>query len=284
MPAAISHRTLLLTTAAIGYLAVFAAFLLFEVPGLGVGHFYYVCVALVALSTGPAWGAGAGVFADCLYALGIVLNPSIPSAQVLSTSTGIRFVTFSLIGALIGWFAKSNRKLVEHLRTAADRDFLTDLLNTRAFDGRLEARLELGRPFGLLLCDMDGLKEINDHDGHAVGNDVLRRAGEVIARVVRDGDEVARVGGDEFAVLTQTPGTDAVRALCSRLTNALAAEGIGMSFGWGVHPRDGNDALALFRAADERLYAQKLIRRRLTGAEIVQLPTGRESFALRSIR
>ena len=57
-----------------------------------------------------------------------------------------------------------------------------------------------------------------------------------------------------------------------------------MSFGWAVHPRDGRDALALFRAADERLHAQKLIRSRLTDGEVVQMPTGRDAFALRSIR
>jgi diguanylate cyclase (GGDEF)-like protein len=284
MPAAMSHRGLLIATALTGYGVVFGSFLIFETPGLGVGHFYYVCIALVALATGPGWGAAAGALADMLYAGGIVLNPKIPSAEVLSTSTGIRFLTFTAIGALIGWFAQNNRELVEHLRTAADRDFLSDLLNTRAFDGRLEARLELGKPFGLILADLDGLKEINDHEGHAVGNDVIRRAADVLKSVVRSEDELARVGGDEFAVLTNLPGTDAVRAFCGRLTSALASEGIAMSFGWAVHPRDGGDALALFRAADERLYAQKLIRRRLDDADIVQLPTGRETYGLRSVR
>ncbi|MDQ2984018.1 MAG: GGDEF domain-containing protein [Actinomycetota bacterium] len=279
-----SHRGLLITTALIGYATVFANFMLFETPGLGIGHFYYVSVALVALATGAWWGAAAGLLADALYACGIVLNPKIPSAEVLSTSTGIRLVTFAAMGALIGWFAQNNRQLVEHLRTAADRDFLTDLLNTRAFDGRLEARLELAKPFGLVLGDMDGLKEINDNEGHAVGNDVLRRAAEVLKTVVRAEDELARVGGDEFAVLTSLPGTDQVRALCGRLTAALASEGIAMTFGWAVNPRDGRDALALFRAADERLYAQKLIRRRLIDAEIVQFPAARESYGLRSIR
>ena len=113
---------------------------------------------------------------------------------------------------------------------------------------------------------------------------MLRRAAEVLKTVVRPEDELARVGGDEFAVLTSLPGTDAVRALCGRLTAALASEGIAMTFGWAVNPRDGRDALALFRAADERLYAQKLIRRRLDDADVVEFPGGRESFALRSIR
>ena len=284
MPAAVSHRRLLIATAALWSAGVFASFLLFEVPGLGIAHFYYVGVVLVALASGPMWGALAGVGADVLYAGGIVLNPHIPSASVLSTSTGIRFVTYSMMGGLVGWFAKNNRHLIERLRSAAERDFLTGLLNTRAFDAALDRRLEDGKPFDLVLGDMDGLKEINDVEGHAVGNDTLRRAGEILAAALRVEDELARVGGDEFAVLTTLAGTDAVRALCGRLIAALAAEGIRMSFGWAVCPRDGKDALILFRAADERLYAQKLIRRRLTDSDVIALPTEQATVALRSVR
>jgi diguanylate cyclase (GGDEF)-like protein len=274
----------LLATALLGYAVVFCSFLLFEVPGLGLGHFYYVSIALIALVTGPGWGALAGVLADGLYGTGILMNPNIPSAEILSTSTAIRFVTYTGIGALIGYFAQRNFRLVEYLRTAADRDFLTGVLNTRAFDEALVRRLDDNRPFGIVMGDMDGLKEINDKEGHAVGNDVLRRAAEILTSVLRSDDQLARVGGDEFAVLTGTSSTDGVRAFAGRLTAALASEGIAMSFGWAVHPRDGSDPLALFRAADERLYAQKLIRSRLTEGEVVQLPNDHELFALRSVR
>ena len=282
MPVAMAHRRLLLGIALAGYMLVFASLVSFESPGLGVGHFFYLCVALVALGSGPRGGVAAGVLADVLYGLGVVLNPSIPSAEVLSTSTGIRFLTYTVMGGLIGWFAQNNRQLIERLRTAADRDFLTDLWNTRAFDGLLEAKLEQSNPFGLVLGDMDGLKEVNDSEGHAVGNDVLRHVAQILQAVVRSEDQLARTGGDEFAVLTTLPGADAVRALCGRLTTALAKEGYAMSFGWAVSPRDGTDALALFRAADERLHAQKLIRSRLTAGEVVPIPTGAE-FGLPSL-
>lgn len=284
VPAVCSHPRLLLALACVGYAATFGAFLLFEAPGLGIGHFYYLSVALVALGTGPLGGALAGIVADLLYAAGVLLNPTIPSADVLSTNTAIRFVTFTLMGLLIGSYARNNRDLVERLRTAADRDFLTDLWNTRSFDGLLEEKLEQSRPFGLVLADLDGLTAINDEEGHAVGNDVLRRVGAVLQSVVPAGDEVARTGGDEFAVLTTLPGNDAVRALCGRLTAALAHEGLAMSFGWATHPRDGRDALALFRAASERLQAQKLIRNRLTDAQVVRLPADADAFARRAAR
>jgi diguanylate cyclase (GGDEF)-like protein len=282
VPAAVSHhRAFLLASAVVLYPLIFGVFLLAEKPGLGLGHFYYFPVAMVALAAGPVWGAAAGLAATGLYSLGIVINPHLASSQVLTGGSIIRLITLTTMGALVGWFASNHRDLSDRLRVASERDHLTGLLNTRAFDAALTARLDQGRGFGLILADMDNMKEINDGEGHAVGNDVLRHAADVLCRASEGAAQVARVGGDEFAVITSLPGSDTVRALCSRLTAALAAEGISMSFGWAVCPRDGETSLLLYRAADERLYAQKLIRSRLTAAEVVSLPSQAERLALR---
>ena len=246
MPAAVSHhRAFLLAAAGVLYPVVFAAFMLAEKPGLGLGHFYYFPVAMVALASGALWGAAAGLLATGLYSLGIVINPYLASSQVLTGGTIIRLVTLTSIGALVGWFATNHRDLSDRLRIANERDHLTGLLNTRAFDAALTARLEQGRPFGLVLADMDSMREINDAEGHAVGNDVLRHAGDILSRTSEGDAQVARVGGDEFAVITWMPGSDTVRALCSRLTSALAEQGISMTFGWAVCPRDGETSLLL---------------------------------------
>jgi len=285
MPAAVSrHRAFLLASSAVLYPAILGTFLLAERPGLGIGHFYYFPVAMIALASGPVWGILAGMTATGCYTLGIVINPHLPASDVLTASTSIRFVTFTTIGALVGWYAHSNRQLSDRLRVAEERDFLTGLLNTRAFDAALSARAELGKPFGLILADMDSLKEVNDREGHAVGNDLLRRAADLLSRKLDYGDQVARVGGDEFGIITSAPGTDAVRALCGRLTSMLHEQGLSMSFGWAVCPRDGDSALLLFRAADERLYAQKLIRSRLSEGEVVGLPSQAERLMLRARR
>jgi len=285
MPAAVSrHRAFLLASSAALYPAILGTFLLAERPGLGIGHFYYFPVAMVALASGPVWGILAGIAATGCYTLGIVINPHLPASDVLTASTSIRFVTFTTIGALVGWYAHNNRQLSDRLRVAEERDFLTGLLNTRAFDAALSARAELGKPFGLILADMDSLKEVNDREGHAVGNDLLRRAADLLSRKLDYGDQVARVGGDEFGIITSAPGTEAVRALCGRLTATLHEQGLSMSFGWAVCPRDGDSALLLYRAADERLYAQKLIRSRLSEGEVVGLPSQAERLMLRTRR
>jgi len=107
---------------------------------------------------------------------------------------------------------------------------------------------------------MDGLKAINDSQGHAEGNDALRRLALMLGSSLRPEDEVARVGGDEFAVLTVLGRTDEAAALAAKLEGAMARQESRITFGWAVFPSDGENALSLYRAADERLYARKLVR------------------------
>ena len=107
---------------------------------------------------------------------------------------------------------------------------------------------------------MDGLKTINDSQGHAEGNDALRRLAHMLGSSLRPEDEVARVGGDEFAVLTILGRTHEAAALAATLEGAMARQESRITFGWAVYPADGENALSLYRAADERLYARKLVR------------------------
>lgn len=265
MSAAASTRRLLASASAATYVLVFLAFLVFERPGLGIAHFFYISIALLALATGPRAGAAGGVIATALYVAGVALNPQIPPADVLTISTVIRFVTFVAMGVMIGWFARSNRSLVEDLRVLAERDSLTGLPNTRSFETAITRRLERGEPFALLLGDMDALKEINEQHGHAEGNDALLQLASVLAQSLRTDDEVARVGGDEFAVLASSQTVDETARLGARLEWVLAAEGCRITFGWALYPQEGANALSLYRVADERLYARKLVRGRRRG-------------------
>jgi diguanylate cyclase (GGDEF)-like protein len=258
--AAHTHRSLVVSCAIASYAVVFAAFVLFEVPGLGIAHFFYLPVAALALSGGVVRGALAGAVAGVLFALGVLINPHISPTELLSLTTPIRFLTFMSMGALLGWFSARDHELVERLRVLAERDFLTGLPNTRAFEAAIARRFDAAKPFVLLLGDMDGLKEINDSQGHAEGNDALRRLALMLGNALRPEDELARVGGDEFAVLTTVVRMDEAAAFAAKLEGVLARQGTPMKFGWAVYPADGENALSLFRAADERLYARKLVR------------------------
>jgi diguanylate cyclase (GGDEF)-like protein len=264
--AATVHRRLLFGISIAAYGIVFSAFALFEVPGLGLGHFFYIPVALLALAGGTTAGLLGGSLAAGLYALAIVITPRLPTRDVLTLATVIRFVTYSSCGMLVGWFANEHRRHAAQLRDLAERDFLTGILNTRVFDEALARRCAAGAPFLLLLGDMDNLKTVNDTHGHAAGNAELRRLANALARALRPGDELARVGGDEFAILTGGEIGDAAQ-LCARLHKRLGAQDLHMTFGWAALPEDGIGPLELFRKADDRLYAAKLIGRNLRVVE-----------------
>jgi diguanylate cyclase len=251
---------LLFGIALLSFAIVFTCVVVYEVPGLGLGHFFYIPVALLALAGGTWAGLSGGVLAAALYALAIVITPRLPTRDALTFATAIRFVTFTSCGVLVGWFANQHRRHVDQLRDLAERDFLTGILNTRVFDEALARRCAGERPFVLLLGDMDNLKAVNDTHGHSAGNTELRRLADALATMLRPGDELARVGGDEFAILTDATAADAPD-LCHRLCNRLAAHDLHMTFGWAALAHDGVAPLELFRKADDRLYAAKLVGR-----------------------
>jgi diguanylate cyclase (GGDEF)-like protein len=260
VPAATLQRRLLFATAVVLYAAVFMSFIVFEMPGLGLGHFFYIPIALLALAGGTRIGLAGGAAATILYALAIVVTPRLPTRDVLTAATAIRLVTYSSCGALIGWFANEHRRHLDQLRELADRDFLTGIFNTRVFDETLGRRCRAGRPFLLLIGDMDNLKQVNDTHGHTAGNTELRRLADALSRALGPDDELARVGGDEFAILVDG-GVGEASELCRQLGDRLAADDLQMTFGWAALPEDGTGPLELFRKADDRLYAAKLIAR-----------------------
>lgn len=255
-----TRRPLLTASAAI-YVSVTVLLVLFEHPGLGIGHFYYLAIALAALSFGPLVGAGAGLVATILFSTGIVLNHSIPTEELLTVSTPIRLVTFVAIGTLLGWFAAHHRAALAELRVLAERDWVTGLPNTRAFEQAVDRRLASKEPFALLLGDVDGFRAVND-GGHGAGDEALRRIGEEIVLLLAGDDEVARIGGDEFAVLSSCRTLEEAGRLAARLERLLDENGLKLTFGWSASPQEGHNALSLYRAADERLYARRLLRDR----------------------
>jgi diguanylate cyclase (GGDEF)-like protein len=260
-----THMRLVLTVAFASFVAVYAALTFLEAPGLGIGHFFYIPIALIALVTGPKLGAAAGVTAAALYALATFVNPDLPSLDVLTVSTPIRLFTFATSGALIGWYAQRNRELIKRLEVLAQRDRLTGLPNVRAFEEAVDKLFKEERPFGLLLGDMDGLREANEELGHGAGDVVLVRLAETLGKLLGPDERLARVGGDEFAILTATRSKDAAADRANQLESFLADEGLRVTFGWAAFPGEGTNALGLVRVADERLYARKLVRGRRNG-------------------
>jgi len=148
----------------------------------------------------------------------------------------------------------------------ASHDPLTGLFNRRSYEDHLAEAVSrtqrYGWPFALVLLDLDNFKAINDRLGHAAGDRALQVLGSEVRSALRSGDVAARVGGDEFAVLVQNADEiQVVEPLADRLRAALdrALPGASVRFSHGVasFPTDADDALALTRVADERLYQAK---------------------------
>ena len=152
----------------------------------------------------------------------------------------------------------------EHrLKVLAETDPLTGCFNRRVFRELVDG-LRAGRegPLGaVLMLDMDDLKDINDRQGHAAGDEAIRRAAEAIRGHTRATDIVVRWGGDEFVVVI--PGASGAYAQARRdeLANALALIGLPASAGLAVYEK-GKDIMVAVEEADREMYAAKAIRKR----------------------
>ena len=132
-------------------------------------------------------------------------------------------------------------------------------------------------PLGIIICDINGLKLINDTLGHQSGDLLLKAAADLLRRCFRDSDIAARIGGDEFAVLL--PGSDeaSVAGCCDRIRRELArynqdsAElSLSISMGYAVEYWPFPDMSALFKRADDAMYKQKLQQSHSSRSETVQ--------------
>ena len=148
-------------------------------------------------------------------------------------------------------------------RTFAHLDPLTGITNRRGFDVALERAQAAGAPYALVLFDLDDFKAINDEHGHTTGDVVLRTIAESAQRAVRKDDCLARIGGDEFAVVavgSEQAGADRlVRALAREVRAADMPEAldVGVTFATAVAPHDGDDRESLLKRASLRLLALK---------------------------
>jgi diguanylate cyclase (GGDEF)-like protein len=161
----------------------------------------------------------------------------------------------------------------EHLREQAATDGLTGLLNHRGSQERLrreiEAAAETGGQLSVAVIDLDHFKLINDSLGHAEGDKALASAAGKLRSVVRSGDAVGRLGGEEFVLVLPGVGGEAAAEAAERARAALAEVLVGRrrlecSAGVATFPEDAPEAAELLERADAALYAAKHAGRRQT--------------------
>ncbi|HEV2195125.1 MAG TPA: sensor domain-containing diguanylate cyclase [Candidatus Acidoferrum sp.] len=167
---------------------------------------------------------------------------------------------------LFSAFDLTKRKRAEsQAQLLAITDPLTGLCNYRRILDVLHAEIErsgrTGRPFAVLLLDLDGLKKINDRCGHLAGSRALCRIGDVLRLFCRAVDTAARYGGDEFAVILPETTASAAAFVASRISERIARDSeqpaLSASIGVAVYPQDGETIEDLLQAADRELYKSK---------------------------
>lgn len=171
------------------------------------------------------------------------------------------------------------KEMEEKLRFLSLFDSLTGLYNRNYFEQEM-SRLESGRhnPVGILICDVDGLKLYNDSLGHEAGDRLLKDIGAVISNCFRDSDVVARVGGDEFAVLLPASDRKKVESISRRLRAAVEhynAEHqslpVSISVGYCLRECNSESLADVFRRADDIMYREKLHRSQSARSAVSQI-------------
>jgi diguanylate cyclase (GGDEF)-like protein/putative nucleotidyltransferase with HDIG domain len=169
-------------------------------------------------------------------------------------------VVLGCAGAMSAWQARNFERQRGMLADISRADPLTGCLNRRGFEERAAAEISAasrhGRQGAVLLLDFDHFKKVNDHHGHAAGDELLCWAVRMLHSVIRPSDALGRLGGDEFAVLFPEIAAAEAVEMAARLADTLSQRA-SASVGIATFPIDGVTLEELMQQADLRLYASR---------------------------
>jgi diguanylate cyclase (GGDEF)-like protein len=193
--------------------------------------------------------------------VGVLLAECGPRNAKMARRSVEMLIRFASHGAL----ALRNAQLLEEMKTLASTDALTGVANRRTFDAVLAWEIRRAKrsrkPVSLILADVDHFKTLNDAQGHGVGDRALQELASLLTNNVRSVDSVARIGGEEFAIVMPECGVKEAAARAELVRKTLA-DGKGphkltVSLGVAAYPDNAVDGSNLLIAADKALYASK---------------------------
>ena len=233
-------------------------------PQLSLEFFFLIPVSLVV------WFAGrrAGVLIAVLSAVAWFTADTASRTSMLASPIPYWNALMKL-GFLVAvaWILPALKKEWEQEKQSARTDYLTKTANKRSFEVAAQMELERAqryhRPFSLVYLDVDKFKFINDRYGHSAGDTLLRVTAQTIQSKIRSSDLLARVGGDEFAVLLPETQSDPAQIVVRRLQKFLLDTAqknewpVSFSFGVATYLRPPETVEEMVKKADSLMYAAK---------------------------
>jgi diguanylate cyclase (GGDEF)-like protein len=232
----------------------------------GFNEFFYVWPAFyIGYFFGPRGIAASVALIGACYA--VVLSTIGATGAPAFTRWIVTLSVVTGVTVALHMLRRHIDRLLSQLRDAARTDTLTQLLNRRGFEERFELELERARrtgdPLTLLVGDLDRFKELNDRFGHAAGDATLANVAQTLDATARTIDTVARVGGEEFALLLPATdaegGLEAAERLRLSVAHTVGDDGAPLTISFGVAQvtHDDETPPSLMLAADTALYAAK---------------------------
>jgi diguanylate cyclase (GGDEF)-like protein len=233
------------------------------------GWMFLIPVTVSAIAAGLREGLIVAVAASSLCAVFAAFSESGVGTTLAVSVFSARFALYGVTAVVLGSFAEAHHLVQSHLRDLATLDPLTKVANVEVFYREMGVLESQPSELVVMLVDLDELKKINDTYGHQVGTEAIRAVANVLRRVVRGSDLLARYGGDEFVLILRHADMVGAQLVVNRIKAMLTHEAIAgaprltltVSAGVAVFGEDGKSCEELLEAADRRMYRDKQARK-----------------------
>jgi len=164
-----------------------------------------------------------------------------------------------VIGIIL--WSKFTKTMMDRLEEIALTDSMTGVLNRCGIERVYNSLAENKKNFFVMVCDLNGMKVINDTYGHIEGDSYIYKTTKIISQVIGDKGHVSRIGGDEFVILLEETNIEKVEEIklnIKKLVSEINLEkDTGISIGHSIFPKDGHELWKLIKSADEKMYEDK---------------------------
>ena len=166
-----------------------------------------------------------------------------------------------IVGVII--WTSYTKKVIEKYENMSLTDSMTGTLNRKGIEKVFKKKVEKGKPFFVVVCDLNKTKKVNDSYGHSYGDEYIKKTTRIIRDSIISRGSLGRIGGDEFVILIEHEEMEKLNCRIADIKQKVAGifpeEELGISIGYSVFPQDGKTLNELVFLADRKMYEDKLV-------------------------